>query len=223
MKYSQFLDELNTYAERQFAAFQKKLIFTKQTILGVRTPVLRSLAKKYVEYVQDFMAFPDEYYEVTFVKLTIVSYLPYDEFVQYLPKCVILIDNWATCDSFRAKCIQKHKDEFLSVLPPIFAMDTEFSQRYVLVSLLAYYVKKPYIETIYYYLRKVDYSQYYVHMAAAWLAAELLIKEYGYGLKLLEDNVLPTRTRNKAIQKAIESYRLTQEQKERLRSLKIKS
>ena len=70
MKYLQFLDELKTLAEEKFAAFQKKLIFTNQTILGVRTPVLRKLAKRYVKEIEIFFNFPDEYYEVTFIKLT---------------------------------------------------------------------------------------------------------------------------------------------------------
>lgn len=223
MKYSQFLDELNTYAEKPFALFQQKLIFTKQTILGVRTPVLRALAKKYAAYIQEFLSFPDEYYEVTFIKLTMISRLPYHLFVEYLPTCVNWIDNWATCDSFRAKCIIKHKDEFLPVLQSIFEKGTEFTQRYVLVSLLAYYVNEPYLATVYEYLRAADCSKFYVHMACAWLTAEVVVKAFDFGIRILQDKLLPIRTHNKAIQKAVESYRLTQEQKERLRSLKIKS
>lgn len=222
MKYLQFLDELKTLAEEKFAAFQKKLIFTNQTILGVRTPVLRKLAKRYVKEIEIFFNFPDEYYEVTFIKLTMVSLLPYEKYIAYLPKCVALMDNWATCDSFKAKCISKNKEAFLSILPSVFEQNTEFSQRYVLVALLADYVSKEYLETLVDYLKRADCSKYYVHMAAAWLTAEILIKEYTFGIEWLQKRLLPIKTHNKAIQKAIESYRLTKEQKEFLRSLKIK-
>lgn len=223
MKYLQFLDELKAFAEDTFAAFQKKLIFTNQNILGVRTPVLRQLAKRYAKEIETFFNFPDEYYEVTFIKLTMVSLLPYEKFVAYLPKCIMLMDNWAVCDSFKAECIKKNKEQFLPVLQSVFEHNTEFAQRYVLVALLADYVSTEYLQTVTLYLQRADCSQYYVHMAAAWLAAELLIKEYAFGVEWLQKRLLPMKTHNKAIQKAIESYRLTREQKEFLRSLKIKT
>ena len=73
------------------------------------------------------------------------------------------------------------------------------------------------------YIQRADTSKYYVHMATAWLVAEILTKEYDYGLTILQSKVLDIKTHNKAIQKAIESYRITTEQKEYLRSLKIKN
>lgn len=222
MRYLSFLDELRGLSEEDFAIFQRKLIFTKQTVLGIRTPVMRSIAKKYKGEIESIFAFPDEYYETTFIKLAIVASLPYSQFVAYLPRCVDLMDNWATCDMFKAKCIAKNREAFLPVLQLIFDKKTEFAERYVLVTLLGYYMDKEYYDTVLYYLRLADYSKYYVYMAAAWLLAELIVKDYEYGTALLQSEPLPTKTRNKAIQKALESYRLNKEQKERLRSLKIK-
>ena len=222
MKYSDFLNKLQAVAETDFATFQKRLIFTNRQILGVRTPTLRKIAKACVSELDDLLAFPDEYYETVFIKLTAVSLLPYEKFVENLPRCIDLIDNWALCDSFKAKCIRKHKDEFLSVLEKIFLQKTEFSQRYVLVVLLSEYVEEKYRETLKRYIFSADTQPYYVHMAVAWLTAEILVKDYGFGLELLHAGKLPAKTHNKAIQKAIESYRLTEKQKEYLRSLKIK-
>lgn len=222
MIYSELLDELSALAEPEFAAFQKKLIPTAQEILGVRTPDMRKLAKRFKGTEDELFAFPDTYYEVTFIKLSAVSLLSYDSFCRYVEKCVPLIDNWATCDCFKAACLKKHRDEFLPLLEKLFANGGEFYQRYVLITLLGYYTEERYLPTIKEYLSRADTSMYYVHMAAAWLTAEVLVKYYDYGVAVLESGILEAKTHNKAIQKAKESYRLTNEQKGFLDSLKIK-
>lgn len=223
MTYLNFLDILFSYAETDFAAFQKRLIFTKYTILGVRTPTLRKLAKEYAAHFEEIFDFPNEYYEVVFIKLAMVSALPHEKFLEYLEPSVALMDNWALCDSFKAKCIKKHKEEFLPVLERIFEKGGEYEQRYPLVVLLSEYVEEKYLKRIEDFIRRADTAPYYIHMAVAWLLAEVLVKEYEFGIELLKKDILDTKTHNKAIQKAIESYRLTQEQKEFLRSLKIKT
>ena len=132
------------------------------------------------------------------------------------------MDNWALSDCFKPKCLKKYRDDFLPELEKLFSDGKEFYQRYVLVVLLSEYVEQKYLPLIENYLKRADTQPYYVHMAAAWLTAEVLIKEYNYGVEILKKGLLERKTHNKAIQKAIESYRLTQEQKEFLRSLKIK-
>ena len=223
MEYSQFLNRLSAYAEENFACFQRKLIFTEREILGVRTPTLRRLAKEYVKDVESLLSFPDTYYETVFIQLTAVSLLPYEQFLTYLEQCVGLMDNWALCDSFKAKSIKQHKEEFLNVLRSLFLHGGEYFERYVFVVLLSEYVKKEYLPLIKSYMQKANTDRYYVHMAVAWLLAEILVKEYEEGVKLLKERFLPIKTHNKGVQKAIESYRLTYEQKEYLRSLKIKT
>lgn len=223
MQYSKLIEILRTHAEPNFANFQRRLIFAQREILGVRTPILRKIAKEYKGDVDELLSFPNEYYEVVFIKLTVVSALSYEEFINRVQDCVSLIDNWALCDSFKAKCIKKNKDDFLSVLEKLFATGKEYYVRYTFVVFLAEYVEKKYLSTVISYIRRADLQPYYVHMAVAWLTAEILIKEYAYGLEILQSGVLDERTHNKAIQKAIESYRLNQEQKEYLRSLKIKN
>lgn len=222
MEYFEFLNLLNGYKDEKFAEFQRRLIITKQEILGVRTPTLRKLAKEHKTQFEEVFAYPDTFYEITFIKLTMVSALPYETFITYLDKCLPLIDNWATCDSFKTKCIQKHREEFLTVLEKIFAIGGEFYQRYVLVTLLSEYVEEKYLPTIEQYLLRANTKPYYIYMAAAWLTAEMLVKYYDYGVGILKKGILDAKTHNKAIQKAIESYRLEQGQKEYLRSLKIK-
>ena len=221
MTYSQFIEKLRGFAEENFAAFQRKLIFTKRKILGVRTPIMRNIAKEFTGDIKTLFSYPNEYYETVFIKLTAASLLPYNSFLNYIEECVLLMDNWALCDSFKAKCIKKHKEDFLTVLEKLFLHGGEYFERYVLVVLLAEYVENKYLDVIKAYIQRANTKIYYVHMAVAWLTAEILIKEYAYGVELLKEGVLPPKTHNKAIQKAIESYRLTEKQKEYLRSLKI--
>ncbi len=222
MTYSEFYNELLCYAEEEYAAFQRKLIPTERKILGVRTPIMRKIAKKYTAEIDSLFSFPDDCYETVFIRLTVASMLPYEEFLKYLEKCVSQMDNWALSDCFKPKCLKKYRDDFLPELEKLFSDGKEFYQRYVLVVLLSEYVEQKYLPLIENYLKRADTQPYYVHMAAAWLTAEVLIKEYNYGVEILKKGLLERKTHNKAIQKAIESYRLTQEQKEFLRSLKIK-
>lgn len=222
MSYSNFIEELKRLAEPDFAGFQKRLIFTKYEILGVRTPIMRKLVKSWKGREEELLSFPNEFYETVFIKLTAISALPFEEFVKHVDYCVSLMDNWALCDLFKAKCVQENKQAFLPVLESLFANGGEYYQRYVLVTLLYGYIHKEYYSLIWEYILKADKSPYYVHMAVAWLVAEILVKDYESGVAFLQKGELPVKTHNKSIQKAIESYRLTLQQKEFLRSLKIK-
>ena len=135
MTYSEFLSVLEPYRDGQFAAFQKKIIRPpKADFLGVRTPDMRKIAKKLQADLSDIFSFPDEYYETTFIKLTIVSLLPYEKFVLWTEKCLPLIDNWALCDCFKADCIKKNREDFLSRMEGYFARGGEYDERFVLVT-----------------------------------------------------------------------------------------
>ena len=222
MKYSDFLDILTKHAEEPFADFQRRLIFTNYKIMGVRTPTLRRLAKEYHTDFEDIFTFPNEYYEVVAIKLFQAENLPYEQFIPCLGDCVSWMDNWALCDGFKAKCIKQHKDDFLPVLQTLFDRGGEYEQRYPLVVLLTEYIEPSYLTKIVSFIEKADTSRYYVHMAVAWLVAEIIVKFPEYGKKILLSGYLDKKTHNKAIQKARESYRINKEEKEFLNSLKIK-
>ena len=222
MIYESFTKELKSYAEDDFAKFQEGLIFSSYKILGVRTPILRKIAKKYCSEVETLMSFPNEYYEVVFIKLCAVSLLPYEQFLAYLDDCVALIDNWALCDSFKPKCLPANTNQFFKEIERIFASGGEFYERFALVMLLNYYIKEEYAEILKEYAQKADTEKYYVHMAVAWLVAEILAKLPTLGEEILKDKLLPTKTHNKAIQKARESFRIDKEYKECLNVLKIR-
>ena len=218
--YEELLAELKAQAEPEYAAFHKRLLKNdKINVLGVRVPTLRKLAKRYKNAIDPLISLNDEYYEVTFIKLQAVALLPYEQFINYVDKCVPLIDNWATCDCFAPKCISGRKEEFLPYISK-YLNGGEFPQRFALTTLLHFYVEEQYLQIISQTVRKSDRNLYYVHMAAAWLIAEVLVKFYDNGVEYLKRGELDIKTHNKAIQKACESYRLTKEQKDFLRGLK---
>ncbi len=221
MTYSELLEILKERSEDEFRLFQKKLIFTKSEILGVRTPTLRKIAKG-LKGNDDLFSFPDEYYEVTFLKLAVAAQLPFDKLTERLDSLVAAIDNWATCDTFKPVCVQKNKERFFPYIERYFCRGEEFFQRFALVSLLNFYVEEKYLSVIERYLSKADTDKYYVYMAAAWLTAEVLVKYYNQGLAILQSGILDKKTHNKAIRKAVESYRIDEEKKEYLKTLKIK-
>lgn len=221
MTYENLIKLLKENAEEDFRSFQKRLIFTNAEILGVRTPILRKIAKS-LQGETDVFSFPDEYYEVTFIKLAVATKLPFEQLLQRLDKLVLSIDNWATCDTFTPDCIKDHKDEFLPYIEKYFACGSEFSERFALIILLKFYVEEKYAPTIKGYLYRANTEKYYVRMAVAWLTAELLIKLYPVGEEILLSRKLDEKTHNKAIQKGIESFRLTKDQKAYLKTLKIK-
>lgn len=221
MRYQELLTELESYADEGYKTFHKKLLKNDNVnVIGVRVPVLRKIAKRYKDDVDVLLTFPDEYYEVTFIKLTAVSLLPYEKFTGYVDKCVTLIDNWATCDCFAPKCISGHKDEFMPYIRKYASNDNEFYQRFALTTLLHFYVEDRYAETIFALAERSDTSLYYVHMAVAWLIAETLVKFYDKAKSFLLENTLDKKTHNKAIQKACESYRLSNDQKNYLKGIK---
>lgn len=228
MLYQELLNELKESADESYKSFHKRLLKNDNIVLiGVRVPVLRKIAKKYKNEVPTLLTFPDEYYEVTFIKLSAVALLPYESFISYVDECVKLIDNWATCDCFAPKCVQNHKQEFLPFISKYLSDKGEFAQRFALTTLLHFYVEDKYFQLILDTIQGgIDTQYYYVHMAAAWLLAELIIKFYDKACCFLKANVearfklLDRKTHNKAVQKACESYRLSDGQKNFIKGLK---
>ncbi|MGN1060320.1 MAG: DNA alkylation repair protein [Candidatus Coproplasma sp.] len=219
--YEELLAELKGLSDGEYAAFHSRLLHNPSiNVIGVRTPVLRSLAKSYAIRFEELFALPKEYYEVTFLKLIAASSLPFEKFITIVDGCVEIIDNWAACDCFKAACIKKHREEFLPFIEAYLGVNGEFYQRYALVTLLHFYVEEGYLDLIFESVERADRAYYYVYMAAAWLIAEVLVKYYDIGVEYLKRGRLDIKTHNKAIVKACESYRLTNEQKTELKGLK---
>lgn len=219
--YEEVLSRLKAESDEGYKAFHSKLLKDERiNLIGVRTPVLRALSKGWRGEADTFLTFPDEYYEITFLKCALVGSLKYEEFIKRVDAVVPLLDNWATCDMFTAPAVKKHREEFLPFIEKYLGSEREFTVRYGLVMLLHYYVDREYLPFIFKSVRNLIGNDYYIMMGAAWLIAEVLVKYYEEGVRFLKEGTMPKEMYNKAIQKACESYRVPAEEKEFLKSLR---
>lgn len=222
--------QLKQLSDSKYKEFHSNLCPGTDNILGVRVPVLRNyakeLAKKYpVEKL--LKNIDNEYYEEIMLqgmiigldkKANIKTILEYIE--EFIPK----IYNWAICDVFCAglKIVNKYPKEIWSFISKYLESEKEFELRFAIVIILDYYINEEYIDKDLKVLNSIHSDKYYVQMAIAWAISICLIKFYDKTVSYLQDEncFLDKFTYNKSIQKAIESYRITNEQKVFLRSLK---
>ena len=212
--YEEALARLNGLADEGYRAFHSRLLKNENLkLIGVRIPAMRALAKEWKGETDTFLTFPDEYYEITFLKCALVGQLSYGEFIRRIDAVLPLVDNWATCDCFKAPCIRKHREEFLPKIREYLRSEREFTRRYALVTLLGNYMEAQYLPLIFESTERIDADEYYVMMGAAWLIAEVLVHFYEEGVAFLRKGTLPETVRVRAIRKACESFRLSAEQK----------
>ena len=219
--YEELLSRLNALSDEKYREVHKKLLKDDRIrVIGVRTPDLRRLAKACKGDFDTLLTFPDEYYEVTWLKCAAACFLPYGEFCSVVDRLVGLLDNWATCDMFAPACIARHRDLFRTCILRYLGDERVFVRRFALTTLLHFYVTEEELPFVFRCLGQVNTEEYYVSMAAAWLMAEVLVKYYGEGKAFLEGNRLSRETHNRAVRKACESFRLSDAQKAELRDMK---
>lgn len=220
------LAELQKIAEKDYKDFNRKIIPTQQTILGVRIPALRKLAKKIV--LGDAYSFinsdKENIYEMIMLEGMTLSYLdrPFEELLPLTEQFLGKVDNWAQVDSAICdyKNIQKEKENVLRVVKKWLKSNKEFVVRAGLVILLAHYVEKKYLNQIFILSQDVTHTGYYVYMANAWLVSVCMAKYPEETIVFLENKTLDAKTHNKAIQKSRESRRVSKENKARINELK---
>ena len=212
----------------KYRDFHAKLMPTvnKEKIIGVRTPALRVFAKKYgktdeaKEYLQ---ILPHQYYEENNLHgLLIEQIKDYDTCLEELERFLPYIDNWATCDMLAVKVVKNHLDTFIDEVYRWMESDHAYTIRFGISMLMRYYLEDAFQMEYPEKVAQIRSEEYYVNMMRAWYFATALAKQYDKILPFIEKQKLDVWTHNKTIQKAIESYRITPEQKEYLRGLKIK-
>ena len=220
-------DELFKLQDEKYRDMQIKIIPTinPKTIIGVRTPELRKLAKILVkENCSYFLnVLPHTYFDENQLHAFIISEIrDYDECIKYVDEFLPFVDNWATCDQMSPKVFKKHTDDLLCHIKVWLKSKKTYTIRFGISMLMEYYLgdlfKVEYLEMV----SKIRSDEYYVNMMRAWYFATALAKQYDSAITYIENNKLDKWTHNKTIQKSIESYRIKSEQKEYLRSLKIK-
>lgn len=208
--------------------FQAKLMPTvnKETVIGVRTPSLRAYAKKFgkTDNVSAFLeVLPHKYYEENNLHgLLIEQIKAYSSCIAALDRFLPYIDNWATCDMIALRTVKNHLDIFIQEVCRWIASDHPYIVRFGIGMLMRYYLDEQFKPEYPKKVAEVKSDEYYVNMMRAWYFATALAKQYDQIIPYLEEKRLDTWTHNKTIQKAIESYRITPEQKIYLRTLRVK-
>ena len=225
-KYQDYTKYLNNYKEdKKFIDFNKKLIFTKYEILGIKVPNMRKIAKEISK--TDIISFLNNvenntYEEVMIEGLTISYIKDVDLCLKYFNKFINKIDNWAICDTCISsmKIVNKNKELFLKQIKKYIKSKNEYVVRVGVVLLLDYYIEDSYIDLVFDIIDSINREDYYINMAIAWLVSVCFVKYRNKTFKYLKDNKLNKFTYNKSIQKIIESYRVSIEDKDVLRNMK---
>ena len=220
--------ELFSLQDLKYRDFQAKLIPTvsPETVIGVRTPALRSYAKELVkrEDISEFLgSLPHEYFDENQLHAFIISSIKdFERCISEVNRFLPYIDNWATCDQLSPKVFKKHKTELLEYIRNWISSDKTYTVRFGIGMLMEHFLDEDfdvsYAETV----SKIRSGEYYINMMIAWYFATALAKQYDAVSPFIEKKALDKWTHNKAIQKAVESYRITPEQKSYLKNLKIK-
>ena len=225
-KYQDYTKYLNNYKEdKKFIDFNKKLIFTKYEILGIKVHNMRKIAKEISK--TDIISFLNNvenntYEEVMIEGLTISYIKDIDLCLKYFNKFINKIDNWAICDTCISsmKIVNKNKELFLRQIKKYIKSKDEYVVRVGVVLLLDYYIEDSYIDLVFDMINSINREEYYINMAIAWLVSVCFVKYRNKTFKYLKDNKLNKFTYNKSIQKIIESYRVSIEDKDVLRNMK---
>ena len=225
MEIKQRLFELQDTGYRDF---HSKLIpnIDKETVIGVRTTQLRKLAKEFAKR-QDIEIFlrelPHQYYEENNLHGFIIEGIKdYDKAIEEIELFLPFIDNWATCDMITPRVFKKNLAELYERIQVWVRSDLTYTVRFGIGMLMTFYLDEAFSDESMELAAGVRSEEYYINMMIAWYFATALAKQYDKALNVLLERRLDPWTHNKAIQKAVESRRISRETKDYLRTFKIK-
>lgn len=220
------VEKLQELADSGYRDFQAKLIPTvaKDTIIGVRTPAMRALAKelKGTELAASFLQeLPHQYFDENQLHAFLINELKdYKQCLEELELFLPYVDNWATCDQLSPKVLKKQPDATLAAIKKWLGNDHDYTVRFGMEMLMSFYLDDLFKPEFLAWVAADKNEAYYVKMMVAWFFATALAKQYEATVPYFEQRLLPEWSHKKAIQKACESYRVTKEHKEYLRTLK---
>lgn len=219
--------ELFRNRDPQYRDFQAKLLPTldPETVIGVRTPILRALAKRLYrenEFSDFLNELPHRYFDENQLHAFLICEIrELEPCLEELNKFLPFADNWATCDQMSPKIFKKHKAELLAQIKIWISSPETYTLRFAVGMLLQHFLDDDFDSEYPEMILKIHSEEYYVKMMIAWYFATALAKQYEAVLPIMEGRCLEPWTHNKAIQKALESYRISDERKQYLRGLKI--
>lgn len=218
---------LLTLQDEKYRSFTLPLIpnIDEKTVIGVRLPLLKKYAKELnIEERTMFLnALPHYYHEENLLHAFIISNIKdYDEFLIRVNEFLPFISNWSVCDTICNKYLNKYKDRLINEIYKWLKSKELYRVRYAVKCLMNYYLgdgfKQEHIDKV----SEIHLDDYYVNMMIAWYIATGLAKNYDSFVKAIENNTFDIFIHNKAIQKAVESYRVSDEHKAYLKTLKRK-
>ena len=220
--------ELFEKQDMKYRDMQIKIIpnIDKDTIIGVRTPLLRSYAKQ-LSRRDDLCIFlddlPHKYFDENQLHAFIISEIrDYSKCLNEVDRFLPYVDNWATCDQMSPKIFKKNKQALLETVKQWIGSDKTYMIRFGIGMLMEHYLDEDFDLSYPEIVACIRSDEYYINMMIAWYFATALAKQYDSVLPFIKEKKLDVWTHNKAIQKSVESYRITDEQKEYLKTLKIK-
>ena len=225
---TQIQEYLFSQQDLKYRDFHSRLMPTidKNVIIGVRVPILRKYAKEISKNsdVKCFLcALPHKYYEENNLHAFIIEKIKdYDTCIKMLDAFLPYINNWATCDSLCPKIFKANKDKLLKKINIWLKSNHTYTMRFGIKMLMTFFLDEDFDIKYPTAISKIRSDEYYIKMMVAWYFATALAKQYDTIIPFIENHTLDTDTHNKAIQKAIESHRITDEQKRYLRTLRIK-
>ena len=214
--------------DEEYGKFQSKLIpeIADNNFIGVRTPELRKIAKTLSKdpNIGDFLnELPHRYFDEDQLHSFIISEIKdMDKCIEEVERFLPYVNNWATCDQLTPKAFKKHKDKLLEKIKVWIASDKTYTVRFGMEMLMTHFLDDEFDISYPEMVAGVKSEEYYIRMMQAWYFATALAKQYKAVLPFITDRKLDKWTHNKAIQKAVESRRISQETKDYLKSLKYK-
>ena len=224
-------DYLNPYIDKNYKLFHEKICQTKYEIIGIKIPLLRKICKELLKefnYQEILNNLNNEYYEHVMLQGLIIANakVSYEEKLELINNFIPKIDNWAICDIFcgELKFIKNNEEKFLKYILSYLESDKEYYKRFSIVILLNYYINDEYIDFVLNKMLEIKSDYYYVKMAISWCLSICLIKYFDKTIEFMSTNknIFDKWTYNKALQKGIESFRISKENKKTLQNIKIK-
>ncbi len=225
----EIMSRLKENEDPEYHKLQLRTIPTAESrsVIGVRTPILRKMAKEFAkrEDIGEFLdALPHAFFDENQLHAFIISEMKdYDACMGRLEAFLPYVDNWATCDQMSPKVFKKHRKELLERIGKWIRSDRTYTIRFGVGMLMEHFLTEDFDPAYPEMVASLRSDEYYVNMMIAWYFATALAKQYDAVLPFIEEHRLDVWTHNKAIQKSVESYRITDEQKAYLRTLKIKT
>lgn len=227
-KYDILVEHLKEISDEKYKIFHKNLVPGLNNVLGIQMPKLRVIAKSismgnYIEYLA---LARNEYYEETMIQGLVIGYAKEDYIntLKLIESFLPNLTNWAICDSFctKFKSVVENRNDFLFFLAKCIESDKEFYIRFAVVMFKVIYIDEEYIDDVLSILDSISHDGYYVKMAIAWTLCDCFIKFEDKTMNYLNISKLDNFTYNKALQKIVESYRVSKETKDIIRQMKRK-